>query len=130
MAAACAASAAAFASAAGAVAAQGAGGEGCAPGVVGDVAMGDADAAERGERARVQVAATRGAEARLLPAHGGEHRDVDALGAGGALDDGGAALEGVHLRGGERVEVRPQRGERAGEGSVHSAGSQRWGSGE
>jgi len=108
--------------AAGSVAPQRACGEGCAPGVVGDVAVRDPDAAEGGEGARRGLPSPRRSEARLLPAHGGDHRHVDALGASCAFDERGPALERGDLSGRERIEVGPQGGEGAGEGSGHGTG--------
>ena len=105
--------------AAGSVAPQSARGEGCATGVVGDVAVRDPDAAERREGARRGLPSPRCPEARLLPAHGGDHRHVNTLGASCAFNERGPALERGDLGGRERIEVGPQGGEGAGEGAGH-----------
>ena len=107
--------------AAGSVAPQSARGEGCATGVVGDVAVRDPDAAERREGARRGLPSPRRSEARLPPTHGGDHRHVNTLGASCAFNERGAALERGDLSGRERVEVGPQGGEGAGEGAGHAA---------
>lgn len=105
--------------AAGSVAPQGARGEGCAPGVVGDVAVRDPDAAQRCEGARRGLPSPRRSEARLPPTHGGDHRHVNTLGASCAFNERGPALERGDLGGRERIEVGPQGGEGAGEGADH-----------